>query len=51
LPAAKALEVKAWDVSATESAATDSAAAIVGRFQREMWNIRFTPDVKLVKDR
>jgi len=23
--------------------------AIVGRFQREMWNIRFSPDVKLVK--
>ena len=39
------------DVSATESAATDSAAAMVGRFQRVMWNIRNSPDVKLVKAR
>ena len=37
LPAA----TKLCDVSATESAATDSAAAIAGRFQRVMWNIRF----------
>jgi hypothetical protein len=51
LPAAKAFEVKAWDVSATDKAATDRAAAIVGRFQRVMWNIRFSPDVKPVKDR
>jgi hypothetical protein len=46
LPAAKAC-----DVSATESAATDSAAAIAGRFQRVMWNIRISPDVKLFKVR
>ncbi len=38
---------------ASESATTDNATlgAIVGSFQREMWNIRLSPDVKLVKTR
>ena len=40
LPAAMACEVTACDVSATDSASTDRADAIVGRFQRMMWNIR-----------
>jgi hypothetical protein len=43
----------ACDVSAAESARTDKAMldAIVGRFQREIWNILMSPDVKLVKAR
>jgi hypothetical protein len=43
----------ACDVSAAESARIDSATldAIVGRFQREMWNILMSPAVKLVKTR
>ena len=40
LPLAMACEVMTCDVSATESASTDRADAIVGRFQRMMWNIR-----------
>ena len=40
LPAANACDVSAGDVSATESARADNADAIVGRFQRVMWNIR-----------
>src|SRR6266581_2107852 len=48
LPAANAC-----DASAAESARTAKVIfdAIVGRFQRGMWNIRFSPDVKLVKTR
>jgi hypothetical protein len=43
----------ACDVNAAESASTDRATidAIVGHFQREMWNILMSPDVKLVKTR
>src|SRR5438105_13201157 len=40
-------------VSAAESASADSVIfdALVGRFQWEIWNIRLSPDVKLVKAR
>jgi hypothetical protein len=41
----------AGGVSVIENAATDSAAAIMGRFQRVMWNILVSPDVKLFKAR
>jgi hypothetical protein len=51
LPAAIACEVRADDASATESASADSADAIAGRLRRMMWDIRFSPDVKLVKAR
>src|SRR6476660_3909545 len=44
LPAASAC-----DVSAADSATTDNADARLVRFQREKWNIRISPDVKLVK--
>ena len=37
--------------SAARAADSDDADAIVGRFQREMWNILISPDVKLVKTR
>src|SRR5450756_403267 len=42
----------AGDASA-ESASTDSAIpdAMPGSFQREMWNILYSPDVKPIKDR
>jgi hypothetical protein len=46
LPAANAC-----DVSATESAAMDNADASAVRFQLKVWNIRVSPDVKLVKAR
>src|SRR5258708_6734917 len=44
LPAAKAC-----DVSAPESAAMDNADASAVRFQLKVWNIRVSPDLKLVK--
>src|SRR4051794_33010846 len=40
-------------VSAADSASADSVMfdVIVGRFQCERWNIRLSPDMKLVKTR
>jgi hypothetical protein len=46
LPAANAC-----GVAVPENASTDNADAMMGRFQREMSNIRVSPDVKLVKAR